>query len=194
MNRARAIGAAALVVYVASIVAANYAITHGLPFGLSSPTPFGTYTVPVWPLPYLVAPAGTYVVALSWPARDVVQRSLGRLAGFAAIAVAAVLSYWISSPAIAIASGGTFAISEGLDAALYTPLQRRFFVWAVVVSSVVAAVVDSLIFLAWSGIGYGNGQLAGLIVGKLWIIALIGAPAAYALRRQLPLDEGLLPA
>ena len=192
MTRTRIIAAVSLAVYVGAIVLANYFIVHGLPFGLSTPTPFGTYTVPVGF--GLVAPAGTYVAAVTFPARDVVQRSGGRLLGIAAIIVAAIVSWWVSSPAIAVASGGTFLISESFDFAVYTPMQRRWFVPAVIASGVIAAVVDSLIFLQWSGIGYGNGQLAGLIVGKLWIVTLLGGGIAWALRQQLPIEDGLLPA
>lgn len=45
--RTRIITVAALAVYVGAIVLANYWIVHGLPFNLSTPTPFGTYSVPV---------------------------------------------------------------------------------------------------------------------------------------------------
>lgn len=53
---------------------------------------------------------------------------------------------------------------------------------------VVAAVVDSLIFLKWAGIPY-KGNLEGLIVGKLWIVVLVGGPLAYGLRRLLPSED-----
>lgn len=113
--------------------------------------------------------------------------------GVAAILIAALVSWWVSSPAIAVASGVTFLISESLDFAVYTPLQRRWFVPAVIASGIVAAVADSLIFLKLAGIPY-SGNLAGLIVGKLWIVTLIGGTAAWALRKRLPVNEGLLPA
>ena len=189
--RTRYIAAIALAVYVGAIVLANYFIVHGLPFGLSTPTPFGTYTVPVGF--GLVAPAGVYVAAVTFPARDVVQRAGGRLLGIAAILIAGLVSWWVSSPAIAVASAGTFLISESFDFAVYTPLQRRWFVPAVIASGIVAAVVDSLIFLKWAGIPY-SGNLAGLIVGKLWIVCLLGGTAAWALRKRLPMEETLLPA
>lgn len=166
----RTIGLAALAVYVSAIVLANWAITR---YGLV-PVGFG-----------LLAPAGVYFAAVTFPARDVVQRSLGRLVSIAAILVGAAVSWFVSSPTIAVASGVTFLISESLDMAVYTPLQRRWFVSAVVVSSTVAAIVDSLVFLKLAGIPYSV-ALAGLIVGKLWVVLGVGFPAAVGLRRALP--------
>jgi uncharacterized PurR-regulated membrane protein YhhQ (DUF165 family) len=177
----RAIAAVALGVYVGAIVLANWLIVH---VGLVA-VGFG-----------LVAPAGVYMAALTFPARDVLQRASGRLVGLLAIVVGAAVSWVVASPTIAVASGVTFLISESIDMAVYTPLQRRWFVVGVVASGIVAATVDSLVFLQLSGIGYGPGGsiLRGLIVGKLWIVTLIGGPVAYVLRRRLPQRESLLPA
>lgn len=172
----------ALALYIGAIVLANYLIVHGMPGATA--TPFHTYTLPT--LFGLVCPAGTYMAAVSFPLRDVVQRGGGRILGIVAILIAAGISWWISNPIIAVASGGTFLISESCDFLIYTPLQRRWFVPAVVASGIVAAVVDSLVFLEWSGIGYGHGELAGLIVAKLLVVTLVGGPLAYGLRRVLP--------
>jgi queuosine precursor transporter len=187
--KAKGISASALTLYVGAIVLANYLIVHGMPGATA--TPFHTYTLPVGF--GLVAPAGVYVAAITFPLRDVVQRFGGRALGIAAILVAALLSWWISSPIIAVASGGTFLISETLDFGVYTPLQKRWFVPAVIASGVVAAVADSLIFLYWAGLPYGDGNLEGLIVGKLWIVTLVGGSLAFGLRRALPNRE-LVPA
>ena len=177
----RRIAIVALALYVGAIVLANYMIVHGLPGATA--TPFHTYTLPT--LFGLVCPAGTYMAAFSFPLRDVVQRGGGRWLGVLAILLAALVSWWVSDPTIAVASGGTFLISESLDFLVYTPLQRRWFVPAVIASGIVAAVVDSLVFLQWSGIGYGHGELAGLIVAKLLVVTLVGGPLAFGLRRRL---------
>lgn len=176
------IAAIALGLYVGAIVLANYLIVHGMPGATA--TPFHTYTLPVGF--GLAAPAGTYMAALTFPLRDIVQRFGGRILGLAAIVLAGLVSWWVSNPIIAVASGGTFLISESLDFLVYTPLQRRWFTPAVVASGIVAAVADSLIFLKWSGIGYGHGELAGLIVAKLLVVTLVGGPLAATLRRVLP--------
>lgn len=179
------IGAAALSVYVVAIVMANWLVVH-----------VGLIHVFPWPVAgvLLLAPAGVYCAGLTFPARDLVQRSLGRLAGVLAIILAAAISWRISSPAVAVASGVTFLVSETLDFIIYTPLQRRFFLSAVAVSSAISAVVDSLLFLYLAHIPYSiviAGQpvsiLGGQIFGKLTVIAIVGLPATAALRRALPL-------
>lgn len=180
MNWKVAVGA--LGAYVGAIILANYLIVHGMPGATA--TPFHTYTLPT--LFGLVCPAGTYLAAITFPLRDVVQRCGGRLLGVTAIMLAAVVSWWVSDPTIALASGGTFLISETADLLVYTPLQRRWFTPAVVASGVVSAVIDSLVFLKWAGIGYGHGELAGLVVAKLLVVTLVGGPLAAMLRRLLP--------
>jgi hypothetical protein len=155
-------------VYVGAIVLANWLITR---YGLV-PVGFG-----------LLAPAGVYAAAVTFPARDVLQRSAGRLLGVAAILVGAAVSYLVSSPVIAVASGTTFLCSETLDFLVYTPLARRYFLAAVIFSSIYAAALDSWLFLRLAGIPIS--AFLGTFVGKLWVVALLGAPAAWALRRKL---------
>ena len=138
----------ALVAYVATIFGANWAIQK---YGLI-PVGFG-----------LLAPAGVYFVGLAFPLRDFIQRTMGRRWGVAAILVGAGLSYLVA-PTFALASGATFLVSESVDMAVYTPLQKRF-AWAVVLSSLSALVVDSALFL-WLAFG-SETFLAGQIVGKI---------------------------
>ena len=167
------------IIYILAIVLANYFIVHGFPG--ATPTGFGTYTIPVGF--GLLAPAGTFMAAVAFPARDCLQRFGGRWLGVAAILVGALLSWWISSPAIAVASGVTFLCSESLDFAVYTPLQRDRFVLAVVLSGIAGTFLDSWLFLYLAGLPMS--QFWGLVVGKLWVILLSG-PVAYGLRKMLP--------
>ena len=51
-----------------------------------------------------------------------------------------------------MASGLTYLCSESADFAVYTPLQRRWFVPAVIASGCVALVVDSVVFLHLAGL------------------------------------------
>ena len=154
----------ALIAYITTIFAANWAIQR---FGVI-PVGFG-----------LLAPAGVYFVGLAFPLRDYIQRSMGRRWGLACILVGAGLSYFVA-PTFAVASGVTFLVSESIDMAVYTPLQKRFG-WAVVASSLCALVVDSLLFL-WLAFG-SETFLAGQIVGKAEATA-VGAAIVIALWRR----------
>jgi uncharacterized PurR-regulated membrane protein YhhQ (DUF165 family) len=171
--------ALAFAVYVAAIVASNWLITHvGIPTGPGGPhlTPVGFG---------LLAPSGVWAAALSFPARDVTQRIGGRWLGVAAIVVGAAVSYWISDPRIAVASGVTYLCSESADFAVYTPLQRRWFAPAVAASGCVAIVVDSVLFLHLAGLPAGMAAVAGLVLGKLWVQIAAGG-AAWGLRKTSP--------
>jgi uncharacterized PurR-regulated membrane protein YhhQ (DUF165 family) len=167
--------AAAFAVYVAAIVASNYLITRvGIPAG------HGTHLTPVGF--GLYAPSGVWAAALSFPARDVTQRLGGRWLGIAAIVAGAAVSWGVSDPHIAVASGLTYLCSETADFAVYTPLQRRWFVPAVVASGCVAAVVDSVVFLHLAALPAGAAAVAGLVLGKVWV-QLAAGPAAWGLRK-----------
>jgi uncharacterized PurR-regulated membrane protein YhhQ (DUF165 family) len=89
-----------------------------------------------------------------------------------------------------IASAAAFLLSEGADLLVYTPLARARLVLAVIASSLVGLVVDSIVFL-W--LAFGSLEfLAGQVVGKAWMV-LLSIPFIAWLRRR---DErlGLRPA
>ena len=140
-----------LAAYIGSIVLANIAIVV---VGMV-PVGFG-----------LVAPAGVYVVGLSFYLRDLVQDRHGRRAAVLAIVVGAALSALLS-PSLALASGTAFLLSELLDMAVYTPLRQRNLYAAVLASNTVGLVIDSVVFLflAFGSLDY----LAGQVVGKAWM-------------------------
>ena len=171
--------AAAFTVYVAAIAFSNYLIVHvGIPTGPGGPhlTPVGFG---------LLAPSGVWAAAVSFPARDVTQRLGGRWLGVLAILIGAAVSWRISDPHIAMASGVTYLCSETADFAVYTPLQRRWFVPAVFASGCVAIVVDSVLFLHLAGLPSGWSAVAGLVLGKFWVI-LAAVPVTWALRNRGP--------
>ena len=178
MNNYRRWAAAAFAVYVAAIVLSNWMIGHvGIPTGPGGPhlTPVGFG---------LLAPSGAWAAAVSFPARDVTQRLGGRRLGIAAIVVGAAVSWAVSDPRIALASGATYLCSEAAAMAVYTPLQRRWFVPAVFASGCVAIVVDSVLFLHLAGL-YSTPVLEGLILGKFWVI-LAAVPVTWVLRNRGP--------
>jgi len=117
--------------------------------------------------------------------RDLVQRRLGATTSSLAILVGAVLSAMLAPPALVVASAAAFLLSEFADLAVYTPLVRRGLIVAVVASSVVGLVVDSIVFL-WLAFGSLD-FLLGQIVGKAWMV-LLSIPFVAWLRRR---DERL---
>jgi uncharacterized PurR-regulated membrane protein YhhQ (DUF165 family) len=150
--------------------------------------PSGPCLIPV--APHLMAPSGVLMIGIALVLRDLVQRRLGIGYSAGAVIVGAILSALVAPPALVLASGVAFLLSEFADLAVYTPLSRRGLVSAVVASSLAGLVVDSIIFL-W--LAFGSLEfLLGQIVGKGWMV-LLSIPFVYLLRRR---DErlGLTPA
>lgn len=171
------IGLAALVGFIATIFLANWLIAH---VG-TQPFPGGPHTISVGF--GLTAPSGVLAVGLAFTFRDIVQRTLGVPAVIGAILLGAGLSYLVS-PAFAAASACAFLVSEAADLLVYTPLEQRGWLGAVVVSNVVGAVVDSWLFLT---LAFGSTAfLAGQVVGKIEMTAL-------ALMFLIPARRALLP-
>jgi len=184
-SRRRIEGSIFLVLFCLTIPAANWMIGH---VGTACLGRDGPCVLPV--APGLMAPSGVMMVGAALVLRDLVQRRLGAGFGLGAIVVGAALSWALAPAALVIASTAAFLLSEFADFAVYTPLAKRRLVLAVVASSIVGLVVDSLVFL-W--LAFGSLQfLEGQVIGKLWMV-LIAAPLIAYLRRR---DErlGLTPA
>jgi uncharacterized PurR-regulated membrane protein YhhQ (DUF165 family) len=160
----RTLGWITLAAFVATVFAANLAITL---IGIV-PVGFG-----------LMAPAGVYFAGLAFSLRDALQETLGRRWVIVAIVLGALISAGLSAQ-LALASGLAFLFSELADFAVYTPLRRRSWLGAVVASNTVGVIVDSALFL-W--LAFGSLEfLAGQIVGKLWMTGLAVA-LIFAWRR-----------
>lgn len=126
----RAAAAALFLAYVATIPAANWLVTHFdvQPVGVDL---HGNL---------LMAPAGVYMVGLALVLRDAARELAGRAAVVVAILVGTALSYWLAGPGFATASAAAFALSEGLDFAVYEPLRKR---------GLIAVILTSLKRLRW---------------------------------------------
>jgi uncharacterized PurR-regulated membrane protein YhhQ (DUF165 family) len=177
-------GAIFLILFCLTIPAANWMLGH---IGTVCP-PNGPCLVPV--APGLMAPSGVLLIGAALVLRDLVQRRLGVEFGIGAIVAGAAISAALSPASLVLASAAAFMISEFADFAIYTPLARRRLVLAVVASSFVGLVVDSLVFL-WLAFGSLD-FLMGQIVGKLWMVLLAIPLVAYIRRRDERL--GLTPA
>ena len=171
--------AIAFLLYVGVIVGANWMIAHVgkvIPGAHVLPVGFGLY-----------APSGVYLAAFAFVARDILQRLTNIKVGLVAILIGAFVSAFVSTTALAFASGATFMISESLDFLIYTPLQTRSFPLAVVIAGLVSDVVDSVVFLTLAHIPLAL-ALKGQLVGKMWVILLGGVLAG--LMRKLAIFDG----
>ncbi|MBQ1156689.1 VUT family protein [Streptomyces sp. A73] len=177
MNIPAPAGIATLAAYIATIPAANLAVTHigALPVG------FG-----------YEAPAGVYMVGLALVLRDLAREAAGRRAILAAIALGTVVSYFLADPALAFASAAAFAVAETMDFAVYEPLRTRGLLVAMLASNAVGLVADSLIFLrmAFGSLDFLQGQ----ILGKAWMTLGAAAVLAFLRRRKLTAAGALPPA
>jgi uncharacterized PurR-regulated membrane protein YhhQ (DUF165 family) len=90
------------------------------------------------------------------------------------------LSFWFAPPSLVIASGVAFLLSELADFGVYTPLQQRRLLLAVVASSVVGLFIDSAVFLllAFGSLEY----LPGQVIGKMWAL-VVAYPLVQLVRR-----------
>ena len=139
----------------------------------------GPCLIPV--APGLMAPSGVLMVGIALVLRDLLHRRLGVAAAVAAILIGAGLSGLVAPLSLITASAAAFLISEFADLAVYTPLQERRFIAAVIASSMVGLVVDSIVFL-WLAFGSLD-FLAGQVVGKAWMV-LLSIPFIMYLRRR----------
>lgn len=146
----------------------------------------GTFCVPNGPClipvaPGITAPSGVLMIGIALVLRDLIQRRLGARMALVAIIAGTIISAFLAPPAIVAASATAFLLSELADFAVYSPLQRRRFVLAVILSSMVGLVVDSAVFLY---VAFGSfDYLAGQIIGKAWMV-LLAIPAIVWLRSR----------
>jgi queuosine precursor transporter len=183
-NRKNIEGAIFLILFCLTIPAANWMIGHvGTVCVVSGPC-----LLPV--APGVLAPSGVLMIGAALVLRDLVQRRLGVEFGIGAIIAGAAISATLAPASLVLASATAFLLSEFADFAVYTPLARRRLVAAVVVSSLVGLIVDSIVFL-WLAFGSLD-FLLGQIIGKAWMV-LLAIPLVTYLRRR---DErlGLTPA
>ena len=156
-------GYLALAGFVTTIPTANWLIGH-----------VGTTCVPNGPclIPVgfgLMAPSGVLMIGLALVLRDLVQRMLGLQWALGGILAGAALSWFVATPALALASAVAFLFSELADTAVYTPLAKRRLIPAVLASSLVGTAIDSALFL-WLAFG-SVALLPGLVLGKVWMVA-----------------------
>jgi queuosine precursor transporter len=147
--------------YVVLIVAVNY----------------GFSVVPMVALPWgEMWPPMSIVVGLVFIARDYAQREVGHRV-ILAMLVAGVLSYFMASPFIAVASVSAFLISEFVDWAVYS-FTKKPFAQRVLLSSALGTPVDSAVFL------YLIGHFSVSGVALMTASKMIGALVVWQIIRR----------
>src|SRR6185312_557168 len=96
--------------------------------------------------------SGVLMIGAALVLRDLVQRRLGVEFGVGAIIAGAALSSGLAPPSLLLASAAEFLLSELADFVVYTKLASRRLVAAVIASSIVGLIVDSIVFL-WLAFG-----------------------------------------
>jgi uncharacterized PurR-regulated membrane protein YhhQ (DUF165 family) len=159
----------AVAAYIAVIVLANVATDRlGLvPIGLG-----------------LLVTAGTFFAGAALLLRDWVQLDAPRWVVWAAILAGAALSYLMSNPALALASGLAFLVSELVDYGVFTPLRDKSLAGAVLVSSVVSAPIDTVLFLWLAGFPLTWQAVAGQFIVKTVMALAVAGAIAYREQRR----------
>ena len=155
-----------ILAFAATIPAANWLIGN-----------FGTECIPNGPclVPVgfgLHAPSGVLMIGLALVLRDAVHEAGGVKAALTAIAIGAVISWFVAPPTLVIASVAAFTLAELADLSVYAPLRERRLWLAVVLSGLVGAAIDSAVFL-WLAFGSLD-FIAGNVLGKAWMSMLAG--------------------
>jgi len=174
-RRAQIEGFVFLACFALCIPAANWLIGH---VGTVC-VPHGPCLIPV--APGILAPTSVIAIGAALVLRDLVQRRLGVNGALGAILGGTLLSILVARPELVFASVMAFSVSELMDFAIYTSLQKRHFVLAVAASSLVGLVFDSVIFLM---LAFGRLDfLPGQVLGKSWVVVL-SLPLVAWLRRR----------
>ena len=119
-------------------------------------------------------PPVALVVGLIFIVRDFAQRVVGHWV-LAAMLVAGILSYFLADPFVAYASVAAFAISELADWLVYS-FTKRPFAQRILLSSVLATPLDTIVFLGimgWLSAPAVLAMTASKLVGALIVWYLV---------------------
>ena len=100
---------------------------------------------------------GALTYPIAFLVTDLTNRTIGPAAArrviFVGFALAVVLSLWLATPRIALASGTAFLVAQLLDVVLFNKLRHQTWWRAPLVSSSIASAVDTALFfsLAFAG-------------------------------------------
>lgn len=154
--------AAGIAAMVAIVALSNYAVQ----FPINDWLTWGALT---YPIAFLVT--------------DLTNRTLGPQAArkviYAGFALAVVLSVWLATPRIAVASGSAFLVAQLLDVAVFNRLRAGVWWRAPLVSSTLGSIVDTALFFSLAFAGSG-------LPWMTWALGDFGAKMAMAAIMLLP--------
>lgn len=122
---------------------------------------------------------GAFTYPLVFLVTDLTNRAVGPQAArrvvWAGFAVAVVLSWWLATPRIAIASGSAFIVSQWLDIALFNRWRRQAWWKAPFFASLIGSVIDTALFfsIAFQGTDVPWPTLALGDLAAKWAMALV---------------------
>jgi len=120
----------------ATVAASNVLVQY--PFGH-----FGLQDILTW---------GAFTYPFAFLVTDLANRNHGAPAArkvvYAGFTVAVILSVWLATPRIAIASGAAFLVAQLIDVAVFERLRRKAWWQAPFVSSVIGSVIDTVLFFS----------------------------------------------
>lgn len=141
-----------VLLYLASIIVVNVAFLYLPPFFIAGQ----------------VLTYGSFLVGAVLVWRDYAQRAVGHRVLWATLAgtlITAAMSWQL-----AVASGVAFFLSELADWACFSVLHKRPFHQRVIASSIVGVPLDSMLFLALSGLGFSWLGVAVMSASKLLVL------------------------
>lgn len=131
---------------------------------------------------------GAFTYPVAFLVNDLTNRALGparaRQVVLVGFVLAVVLSIWLATPRIAIASGSAFLLAQLLDVSIFDRLRRSAWWQAPLISSVVGSVIDTVLFfgVAFAPAFAGIDALFGMEDGSLGFPApFLGAGAEVPL-------------
>ena len=128
----------AILAMVGVVAASNYLVQF--PF-----TPFGLQDLLTW---------GAFTYPVAFLVTDLTNRKFGpqgaHLVVLAGFALAVILSIWLATPRIAIASGSAFLVAQMLDIFIFNRLRRNAWWKAPLTSSFLGSIIDTVIFFGLS--------------------------------------------
>ncbi len=125
----------------------------------------------------LMAPSGVLMIGLALVLRDWLHEVAGWKWSFYAVLLGGLLSLTFSPSALAIASAVAFTLSETADLVVYSKLRERGKPLAVMVSQVVGATLDSMLFvyLAFGSLEFSAGNTLGKLYAGVAVATLLWA-------------------